>query len=60
MTDDLFDDAAGKEAEDDYGPIFEAQFYSDDMCCGAAIRPGQRILSDGWGGYIHEECRDMA
>lgn len=54
---DLFD----VEETPRFGPVFMAQFGSDDACCGEGIVPGEDIRSDGEGGWIHasEACERM-
>src|SRR6185312_8126575 len=50
-ADDLFDDASDSKL----GPIFCAEFESDDSCCGEGIVPGEDIRADGRGGWIHAD-----
>ena len=56
---DLFDDAAPASP---FGPVFTAEFESEDACCGEGILPGEDIRADGQGGWIHADdgCERMA
>lgn len=47
-TPDLFDNPG-----ETFGPVFMAEFESDDACCGEGIVPGEDIRADGHGGWIH-------
>lgn len=42
----------------DFGPWFTAGFDSDCDECGGPIDEGDRIRSDGEGGWLCEECGD--
>jgi hypothetical protein len=48
---------SGEAAE--FGPVFGALFDGEDACCGRGIEQGDRIHSDGEGGWVHEECDDI-
>lgn len=54
--------AGGRLSEDLFEsrkrPVITAGYASEDACCGEGIQPGDRIRSDGEGGWIHEECED--
>lgn len=54
-SDDLFDEPSK------FGPIFTAEFESEDACCGEGIVPGEDIRADGQGGWIHADtmCERM-
>lgn len=58
-SDDLFDDAAPASR---LGPVFMAEFESEDSCCGEGIVPGEDIRADGHGGWIHADdtCERLA
>ena len=42
----------------EYGPWFAASYYSDCDGCGGRIEPGERIRSDGDGGWLCLLCGD--
>lgn len=50
-ADHLFDDAQDSKL----GPIFCAEFESEDSCCGEGIVPGEDIRADGHGGWVHAD-----
>jgi hypothetical protein len=55
--------AGGRIADDLFEtrerPVFLASYRTEDSCCGEGIRIGDRIRSDGDGGWIHEDCEDL-
>lgn len=59
VTDFLFDNAAPASK---FGPVFMAEFESEDSCCGEGIVPGEDIRADGHGGWIHADttCERLA
>ena len=54
LADDFFD------APNPKPPVITAAFDSEDACCGNGIEVGDRIRSDGEGGWVHEDCEDAA
>lgn len=59
---DFFDNADPAASNINLGPVFMAQFESEDSCCGEGIVPGEDIRADGQGGWIHADsgCERMA
>lgn len=53
MSDALF--ATSGEIGGAMGPIFTAEYESEDSCCGEGIQPGEDARSDGSGGWIHAD-----
>lgn len=49
---------ADENSESRFGPVIVARWNSDDACCGEGIEEGDRIRSDGDGGWTHEGCED--
>lgn len=57
---DFFASAApsGSDRDDGYGPWFDASFPGECAGCWDAVDPGDRIRTDGEGGYLCEDCGD--
>lgn len=53
LASDLFERNAPRR-----GPVFTASFPGEPACCEQGIDVGDRIRSDGEGGWIHEDCED--
>jgi hypothetical protein len=63
---DFYDEPEGEHPAAEYprgfGPIFMADYHSEDSCCDEGIQPGEDIRADGRGGWIHadDQCEKIA
>lgn len=51
LADDLTESSSPR-----LGAVVMARWNTEDACCGEGIDEGDRIRSNGEGGWIHEEC----